>query len=65
MAFPLFVGGVSLMEHGIQRPVVHRRSTETRYDPNELKQICLIINTADYCQTTAAEVRFLLYGIIE
>lgn len=34
-----------------------RKSTETRFDATELKQACLLINTADYCQTTAVEVR--------
>lgn len=39
------------------RPQV-RKSTETRVDLDSLKHSCLIINTADYCQTTALEVRF-------
>jgi hypothetical protein len=34
-----------------------RRSAEARFDLNELKQSCILINTADYCQTTALEVR--------
>ena len=29
---------------------------ETRYDVTELKNACTLINTADYCQTTALEV---------
>jgi vacuolar protein sorting-associated protein 53 len=29
---------------------------DTRIDFDELKQTCLIINTADYCQTTALAV---------
>ncbi|KAI0066196.1 hypothetical protein BV25DRAFT_1988653 [Artomyces pyxidatus] len=33
-----------------------RRSTDTRYDLNEMKNACLVINTADYCQTTAQEI---------
>ncbi|RDX42721.1 hypothetical protein OH76DRAFT_1362271 [Lentinus brumalis] len=33
-----------------------RKSTETRYDPAELKNACTLINTADYCQTTALEL---------
>ncbi|KAF8187487.1 Vps53-like protein [Pholiota molesta] len=42
---------------GIKRPpVVSRKSTETRIDLDLLKQICLLINTADYCQTTALEL---------
>ncbi|KAF9446218.1 hypothetical protein P691DRAFT_761819 [Macrolepiota fuliginosa MF-IS2] len=38
-----------------QRPTA-RRSTESRYDVNEIKQACLVINTADYCQMTASEL---------
>lgn len=30
---------------------------ESRFDINEIKRACLIINTADYCQTTASEVK--------
>ncbi|KAL1705298.1 Vps53-like protein [Schizophyllum commune] len=33
-----------------------RKSTESRMDMNILKQACLVINTADYCQTTSAEL---------
>ncbi|KIJ18544.1 hypothetical protein PAXINDRAFT_71265 [Paxillus involutus ATCC 200175] len=33
-----------------------RRSTDSRFDIAELQQACLFINTADYCQTTAAEL---------
>ncbi|TFK21105.1 hypothetical protein FA15DRAFT_672889 [Coprinopsis marcescibilis] len=33
-----------------------RKSLETRVDTDFLKQTCLIINTADYCQTTAIEL---------
>lgn len=33
-----------------------RKSTESRGDQDILKQSCLLINTADYCQTTATEV---------
>ncbi|PPQ72073.1 hypothetical protein CVT26_006708 [Gymnopilus dilepis] len=33
-----------------------RKSTESRVDPDLLKQTCLLINTADYCQTTASEL---------
>ena len=36
--------------------VASRKSLETRVDPDLLKQTCLLINTADYCQTTALEV---------
>ncbi|KAF7782136.1 hypothetical protein Agabi119p4_1512 [Agaricus bisporus var. burnettii] len=38
-----------------QRPTT-RRSMESRFDINEIKRACLIINTADYCQTTASEL---------
>ncbi|TEB19069.1 hypothetical protein FA13DRAFT_1767283 [Coprinellus micaceus] len=33
-----------------------KRSTETRLDIELLKQTCIIINTADYCQNTATEL---------
>ncbi|OSX65954.1 hypothetical protein POSPLADRAFT_1177410 [Postia placenta MAD-698-R-SB12] len=35
---------------------VSRKSTESRVDANELKNACTLINTADYCQTTALEL---------
>ncbi|CCL98710.1 uncharacterized protein FIBRA_00714 [Fibroporia radiculosa] len=35
---------------------VTRRSIESRFDMNELKNACTLINTADYCQTTALEL---------
>ena len=38
-----------------------RRSTDARWDINEVKNACLIINTADYCQTTAQEVSVLMF----
>ncbi|TDL24222.1 hypothetical protein BD410DRAFT_786323 [Rickenella mellea] len=42
---------------GMKRPVSHpRRSMEVRFDVNELRHACLILNTADYCQTTALEL---------
>jgi len=47
----------------ISRPVVQfqpRKSTESRSDPTQVKNACLAINTADYCQTTAMEVRLPL-----
>ncbi|KII92548.1 hypothetical protein PLICRDRAFT_37313 [Plicaturopsis crispa FD-325 SS-3] len=42
----------------MKRPTVSqpRRSMDTRFDANEIKHACLIINTADYCQTTASEL---------
>ncbi|KAG9316811.1 Vps53-like protein [Chiua virens] len=33
-----------------------RKSMDSRFDKTELQQACLLINTADYCQTTAAEL---------
>ncbi|KAN0103653.1 Vps53-like, N-terminal domain containing protein [Russula decolorans] len=33
-----------------------RRSTDVRHDMNELRNACLVINTAEYCQTTAQEL---------
>lgn len=35
-----------------------RRSIETRVDLYELKNASLLINTADYCHTTALEVAY-------
>lgn len=41
-----------------KRPItaVVRMSTDSRVDVESLKQSCLLINTADYCQTTALEL---------
>ncbi|KAI0633222.1 Vps53-like protein [Trametes polyzona] len=33
-----------------------RKSMDARYDVSELKNACTLINTADYCQTTALEL---------
>ncbi|KAF8070050.1 Vps53-like protein [Lyophyllum atratum] len=33
-----------------------RRSNDARFDPHELKHACILINTADYCLTTALEL---------
>ena len=33
---------------------------EGRFDSTHVKNACLAINTADYCQTTAMEVSFPL-----
>ncbi|KAF7321815.1 hypothetical protein MKEN_00703400 [Mycena kentingensis (nom. inval.)] len=42
---------------GLKRPLTQvRKSTESRYDIGEIKQASLVINTADYCQTTALEL---------
>ncbi|KAI0929946.1 hypothetical protein AcV5_006778 [Taiwanofungus camphoratus] len=41
----------------LKRPaMLSRRSVESRLNMNELKNACTLINTADYCQTTAAEL---------
>ncbi|KAI0645796.1 Vps53-like protein [Trametes meyenii] len=41
----------------IKKPSVFgRRSMDARYDVTELKNACTLINTADYCQTTALEL---------
>ncbi|KAH7913280.1 Vps53-like protein [Hygrophoropsis aurantiaca] len=41
----------------LKRPAVQpRKSLESRFDMVELDQACLLINTADYCQTTALEL---------
>ncbi|KAF5348642.1 hypothetical protein D9758_006764 [Tetrapyrgos nigripes] len=42
----------------LKRPPVPapRKSMESRFDVNDLKQASTVINTADYCQTTAAEL---------
>lgn len=39
----------------LKRPQA-RKSTEMQFDINELKHSCILINTADYCQTTAIEL---------
>ncbi|THH12677.1 hypothetical protein EW146_g7473, partial [Bondarzewia mesenterica] len=36
--------------------VQSRRSMDSRWDISEVKNACLLINTADYCQTTAQEL---------
>lgn len=51
--------GIDMTGHYLGSPPTQvRRSTDTRFDTNDLKQSCLLINTADYCQTTALEVLF-------
>jgi hypothetical protein len=51
---------VSSLVPGIEhfsRPVATtRKSTESGVDLDLVKQTCLLLNTADYCQTTALEV---------
>ncbi|KAJ7747224.1 Vps53-like protein [Mycena metata] len=42
---------------GLKRPISQmRKSTESRFEVSELQQSALVINTADYCQTTALEL---------
>jgi len=44
------------IEH-FSRPIATtRKSTESGVDLDLVKQTCLLLNTADYCQTTALEV---------
>ncbi|KJA27598.1 hypothetical protein HYPSUDRAFT_34704 [Hypholoma sublateritium FD-334 SS-4] len=48
-----------VLSSGVKRPPpvsASRKSTETRVDLDLLKQVCLLINTADYCQTTAYQL---------
>lgn len=33
-----------------------RRSLEGRFNPTELQRLCLLLNTADYCQTTSIQL---------
>ncbi|KAJ7693303.1 Vps53-like protein [Mycena rosella] len=39
-----------------------RKSTESRFEVNELQQSALVINTADYCQATALELEEKIRG---
>ncbi|KAI3609669.1 garp complex subunit [Moniliophthora roreri] len=41
-----------------------RKSMESRFDVNDLKQAAIVINTADYCQTTASELEDKIKGKI-
>ncbi|KAM5534575.1 hypothetical protein V8D89_011779 [Ganoderma adspersum] len=46
-----------VLVQSLRRPTnFTRKSMETRCDPAELKNACTLINTADYCQTTALEL---------
>jgi hypothetical protein len=40
-----------------KRPERERKSFEGRFNPGEIQKVCLVLNTADYCQTTAGQVR--------
>ncbi|KAJ7085845.1 Vps53-like protein [Mycena crocata] len=45
------------------RPISQvRKSTESRFEVGELQQSSLVINTADYCQTTALELEEKIRG---
>ncbi|CUA74508.1 Vacuolar protein sorting-associated protein 53 homolog [Gallus gallus] [Rhizoctonia solani] len=41
---------------GTKRSAQDRKSTETRFNPSEIQKLCLVLNTADYCQTTAGQL---------
>lgn len=45
-----------LLTRQFRPPSAPRKSTDSRFDPQELKHSCIVINTADYCQTTAVDV---------
>ncbi|KIM45519.1 hypothetical protein M413DRAFT_442185 [Hebeloma cylindrosporum] len=46
-----------VLSTNVKRPIIaSRKSLESRVDLELLKQTCLLINTADYCQTTALEL---------
>ncbi|KAG9094172.1 Vacuolar protein sorting-associated protein 53 [Ceratobasidium sp. 392] len=41
---------------GTKRSDKERKSFEGRYNPAELQKLCLLLNTADYCQTTSTQL---------
>ncbi|KXN90783.1 hypothetical protein AN958_03437 [Leucoagaricus sp. SymC.cos] len=41
---------------GARQRSTARKSMDARYDVQEIKQACLVINTADYCQITSSEL---------
>ncbi|KAF8606385.1 hypothetical protein BDV93DRAFT_520691 [Ceratobasidium sp. AG-I] len=41
---------------GTKRSDRERRSIEGRFNPSELQKLCLLLNTADYCQTTTTQL---------
>ncbi|KAJ6500190.1 Vps53-like protein [Mycena vitilis] len=47
---------------GLKRQI--RKSTESRFEVSEIQQSSLVINTADYCQTTALELEEKIRGRI-
>ncbi|KAJ7091114.1 Vps53-like protein [Mycena epipterygia] len=47
----------------LKRPISQvRKSTESRFEVSELQQSAVVINTADYCQTTALELEEKIRG---
>ncbi|KAK7005804.1 Garp complex subunit [Favolaschia claudopus] len=50
----------------LKRPISQvRRSTDSRFEVAELQQSSLVINTADYCQTTALELEEKIRGKVD
>ncbi|CAE6346086.1 unnamed protein product [Rhizoctonia solani] len=41
---------------GTKKSGQDRKSMETRFNPSEIQKLCLVLNTADYCQTTAGQL---------
>ncbi|KAI0283690.1 Vps53-like protein [Russula aff. rugulosa BPL654] len=52
----VYAGEKALASHQTLTRPQPRRSTDVRHDINELRNACLVINTAEYCQTTAQEL---------
>ncbi|KAG8684212.1 Vacuolar protein sorting-associated protein 53, partial [Ceratobasidium sp. 423] len=44
---------------GTKRTGQERRSMDSRFNASEIQKLCLVLNTADYCQTTAGQARQL------
>ncbi len=40
-----------------------RRSLDSKFDLIELKNACIVLNTAEYCQVTASEVLLFLISL--
>ncbi|CAE6467699.1 unnamed protein product [Rhizoctonia solani] len=45
---------------GTKRTGQDRKSMETRFNPDEIQKLCLVLNTADYCQTTAGQLEEII-----
>jgi vacuolar protein sorting-associated protein 53 len=43
---------------------IPRRSIDSRWDATEVKNACLVVNTADYCHNTAQEVCTILMSLM-